>query len=130
MLATQEHDNDKLRAKCARYEQAEMGLPEEPNVRADQAPAVLWIYINRLSDYAVAMKVENERVTQMLEQVQALAGANIEVQMAIQERAEKAEVALTTARREERERIIEVCRDHDCHRAIKLIEALTDEVAK
>ena len=122
-----------LEAKLARYENVS-GLPEYPQILGDnqlgQPEMVYRDDYDKLHDYAVAMKVENERVTQMLEQVQALAGANIEVQMAIQERAEKAEVALTTARREERERIIEVCRDHDCHRAIKLIEALTDEVAK
>jgi len=38
--------------------------------------------------------------------------------------------ALATARQEERERIIEVCRDNDCYRAIKAIEALTDEGAE
>ena len=37
---------------------------------------------------------------------------------------------LGTARQNERELIIEICRDNDCYRAIKLIEALTDEGAK
>ena len=37
---------------------------------------------------------------------------------------------LATAKQDERELIIEICRDNDCYRAIKLIEALTDEGAK
>ena len=40
---------------------------------------------------------------------------------------EAVKVQLAIATQNERKRIIEICRDNDCYRAIKLIEALADE---
>jgi len=121
------------------------GLPEEPNVRAEEAPAVLWIYINRLSDYAVAMKAKCESAlddalrksqayTEAAEHIETLKAENESLRaecglrqiQGYNEGKKTAEAALATARQNERERIIEVCRDNDCYRAITAIEALID----
>src|SRR3990167_7135716 len=118
MLATQEHDNDKLRAKCARYEQAERELPGGP----PRIAGCMNLYVPRfaydkLRDYAVALKVENES----LRENAPLGSMHI--------RATKAEAALATARQEERSRCAKIANGwaSQCAEAIR---ALTDEVAK
>src|SRR3990167_8525473 len=109
-----------LEAKLARYENVS-GLPEYPQILGDnqlgQPEMVYRDDYDKLHDYAVALKVENES----LRENAPLGSMHI--------RATKAEAALATARKEERSRCAKIANGlaSQCAEAIR---ALTDEVAK